>query len=233
MTQLKAKYFIKGVIKLETGLHIGGTNSAMAIGGPDSNIIRNPLDNKPFIPGSSIKGKMRSMLEISLGNFDKGPVKNGPAKEGVSADLFGNSSGGEKQQPSRLIVRDAELLSGEKLFENTDLPYSETKTEVVIDRLTSKATPRQIERIPAGAEFNMEMILNVLESDNEESLKNNLFKSLLLLRDDYLGGNGSRGYGKISVKIEKVFKRKLDYYESNANEEDVTQEFSEYIERLI
>ena len=232
MTKLRSKYLFGGTIKLETGLHIGGTNSSMSIGGPDANIIRNPLDNKPYIPGSSIKGKMRSLLEISTGKFDKVSNLNGPAQDGESADLFGNSSNNEKQHPSRLIVRDAVLISDEKLFENTDLPFSETKTEVVIDRLTSRAMPRQIERIPAGAEFALDMVLNVMDDEDENVLLKNLFKSMRLLKDDYLGGNGSRGYGKISMDIKAIIKRTTGYYEGQSKEEDVTEKYSEDIQKL-
>ena len=70
MTQLKKKIFIKGEIELLTGTHIGGTNSAMGIGGPDSTVVRNPIDNKPYIPGSSLKGKMRAMVEIADGTIE-------------------------------------------------------------------------------------------------------------------------------------------------------------------
>lgn len=109
-------------------------------------------------------------------------------------------SGGEKEgHPSRLIVRDAELINGDEIM-NTDLPYTESKTEVAINRITAKATPRTFERVPAGAKFKLNMVLNIFDDDNEESLKQTLEQAVKLLEDDYLGGCGSRGYGHVKFK---------------------------------
>jgi len=219
MAKLIKKYIITGKIECLTGLHIGGTNSAMNIGGPDSFVIRNSLNNKPIIPGSSIKGKMRSLLELSQGELG-GPIGNkikyGPTqdKNHLAVKLFGSAdSRGDNQLPSRIIVRDASLLTPDEKFSNTDMPYTETKTEVVIDRITSGAMPRQIERVPAGAEFDLNMVLNIFDSDNnEEELKQALKRSMKLLEDDYLGGNGSRGYGQIAFRdVEWTEKNMEDY----------------------
>ncbi|HDR52842.1 MAG TPA: type III-A CRISPR-associated RAMP protein Csm3 [Mariniphaga anaerophila] len=222
MAKLTKKYIITGKIECLTGLHIGGTNSAMGIGGPDSMVIRNPLNNKPIIPGSSLKGKMRSLLELSLGELGGSigsKIKNGPTqnKNHLAVKLFGSAdSRGDNQLPSRIIVRDASLLTPDEKFSNTDMPYTETKTEVVIDRITSGAMPRQIERVPAGAEFSLNMVLNIFDSDNnEDELIAALKSSMRLLEDDYLGGNGSRGYGQIAFSEVVWTEKKLEDYLTN------------------
>jgi len=235
--KLIEKIEFRGSITLKTGLHIGGTNSSMQIGGIDKSVIRNPITNQPFIPGSSLKGKLRSLLEISTGNIkdvNMGQVKNGPADAGISADLFGNATN-NNQKPSRIIVRDCELLNASELLEKTEIPYTEGKTEVVIDRITSAASPRQIERVPAGARFELNMVLNIWEQDNnKEDLISNLFKALELLRDDYLGGSGSRGYGQISIEIDAILsKTSKDYYGvENATADDITKNYKKQIDKL-
>lgn len=123
---------------------------------------------------------------------------------GVAVDKQEKGLEGVFQQ--RLIVRDARLLNPKELEEasNTDMPMTEVKTEVAIDRITSKANPRQIERVPAGAEFGFEFVLNLYEGDNQDEYLNLLFEAMELLQDDYLGGYGSRGYGKIKFEIKSV-----------------------------
>lgn len=214
--KLEKKIVYTGIITLKTGLHIGGTNASLNIGGPDNFVVRNPIDNIPYIPGSSLKGKMRALVEILNGETNNGrPTNRVDTKAGT---LFGVSAdaGGH---PSRLIVRDSvmitELDTEDELnlygltrkdvpdFSHTDLPYTESKTEVVIDRITAKANPRTFERVPAGAQFKLNMVLNVFEGEDESSLKATVAQAISLLEDDYLGGNGSRGYGQVSVKIVK------------------------------
>lgn len=230
--QLNKKVIIKGKVVLLTGLHIGGTNASMGIGGVDKSVIRNPIDNKPIVPGSSLKGKMRSLLALSRGELGGSmgkKIQNGPTlnPDHLVARLFGTAISGkesEKQRPSRLIVRDGQLLSDESIFGNTDLPFTEAKTEVVIDRITSAAMPRQIERVPAGAEFSLEIILNIFSEDNEAELKAGLMQALKLLEDDYLGGNGSRGHGQVRFEIEKIVSRDAAYYKGESGETDLTAE---------
>lgn len=197
MTKLLKKIVCTGKITLKTGLHIGGTNTALNIGGPDSFVVRNPLTNVPYIPGSSLKGKMRSLIELRDGTIDKkGNVTND--QESNAGALFGTSGANDESHPSRIIVRDAELdLSDPHMFDNTDLPYTESKTEVTINRITAKANPRTIERVPAGAKFNMNVVINIFDTDNEQQLLKTFKDAIALLQDDYLGGNGSRGYGQV------------------------------------
>jgi CRISPR-associated protein Csm3 len=149
---------------------------------------------------------MRALVEIANGETNNGkPSNDANSKAGK---LFGISGDTDSSRPSRLIVRDAELIiEDEKLgidkdfFNNTDLPYTESKTEVAIDRVTAKANPRTFERVPAGAIFKLNMVLNVFESDNEKQLKETLKQAIQLLHDDYLGGHGSRGYGQVQIDI--------------------------------
>lgn len=201
MTKLLKKIVCTGKITLKTGLHIGGTNTALNIGGPDSFVVRNPITNVPYIPGSSLKGKMRCLIELRDGTInvvgkDKGGVTND--EKTYAGALFGTSGANDESHPSRIIVRDAELdLSDPHMFDNTDLPYTESKTEVTINRITAKANPRTIERVPAGAKFNMNVVINIFDTDNEQQLLKTFKDAIALLQDDYLGGNGSRGYGQV------------------------------------
>lgn len=215
--KLIEKIIYKGIVTTMTGLHIGGTNSAMNIGGPDKFVVRNPLTNIPYIPGSSLKGKMRSLIEVKYGCCEEdggkvGPSQNPKSKSGM---LFG-TAGKENDQkhPSRVIFRDAPLIvnndggeyGSEGIdFSHTDLPYTESKTEVSIDRVTSAANPRTFERVPAGAKFRFEMVLNVFEGEDKEMMNSLLNEAMALLENDYLGGNGSRGYGQVKFEVtEKV-----------------------------
>lgn len=204
MNKLIKKIKYTGIITLKTGLHIGGTNASLNIGGPDKFVVRNPITNVPYIPGSSLKGKMRALIEVVSGcvSNKKGVVGPSDDPNSKSGALFGVATGDDKNKPSRLIVRDAEMdLSKPEMFDNTDLPYTESKTEVAIDRVTAKANPRTFERVPAGAQFKLEMVLNIFENEDEEALTDTLMKAIQLLQDDYLGGNGSRGYGQVEIKL--------------------------------
>ena len=233
--QLTKKILIKGEIKAVTGLLIGGSNTAMGIGGPDKMVIRNPVNNEPYIPGSSLKGKMRSLLEISYGNLGDakmGQVYNGPSQDPdkVTTLLFGsaiNGQGKERQRPSRIIVRDGYLTNGE-ILKNTDLPFTESKTEVVIDRVTSAAMPRTFERVPAGATFKLDLVLNIMDDDpfGEDELRDQAFRALEMVQDDYLGGSGSRGSGQVEFTIQSVVERSKEYYQGIDEENPITEEIA-------
>ncbi len=199
--KLIKKVIYSGTITLKTGLHIGGTNAALNIGGPDKFVVRNPINNVPYIPGSSLKGKMRALVEIYNGETNGGKPTNNPNHK--AGALFGVSGDNEQSHASRLIVRDAELDINSCDFSNTDLPYTESKTEVAIDRVTAKANPRTFERVPAGAQFKLNMVLNIFEGEDEAQLKATLNQAIELLEDDYLGGHGSRGYGQVEIKLEE------------------------------
>ncbi len=223
--QLKKKIIITGCTKVITGLHIGGSNNALSIGGMDNAVIRNPVDNKPYLPGSSLKGKMRSLLELAYGYVKKKPMGNvvyvgSDDPNYITTKLFGSASGNDSQRPSRIIVRDGMLTKdSEELLAKTEFLYTEGKTEVVIDRITSAAVPRQLERVPAGAEFTLDIVLNIIDEDgqtDEEELISNLFKSLEMVQDDYLGGSGSRGSGQVAFVIEEIYERDCNFYTSTS-----------------
>jgi CRISPR-associated protein Csm3 len=204
--QLIKKIIIKTVLKLETGLHIGDSKDNIEIGGVDSPVVRRKDTNEPYIPGSSLKGKLRGLLEIVMGENADNSFGNYRSEKGKLLErLFGS-----KDFPARILVRDASMTpkSVEDLKDSdfTDMPYTEVKFENVINRLKGTAEhPRQIERVPAGTEFNIEFIINITDDkDYKMSVKENDFIALLksgltLLQDDYIGGSGSRGYGKVSI----------------------------------
>lgn len=253
--QLVKKILIEGTITAKTGLHIGGSNVGLSIGGADATVVRNPLTNEPYIPGSSLKGKMRSLLEkvYSINGF--GPsigehIKNGPFTEYVKVengiteeqaksinsiiDIFGTMPEKMKNEikpTSRLIVRDCEMkdtsVSALSNSKDTDMPYTEVKTEVVIDRITSAATPRQVERVPAGAVFNMRMILNVYYGDSEKELLDKVFEGLALVQNDYLGGKGTRGSGEVDIKIKELKYKDKKVYEEAGNWEEFSLKIKE------
>ncbi|WP_303133513.1 type III-A CRISPR-associated RAMP protein Csm3 [uncultured Olsenella sp.] len=192
------KIKITGTIKVKTGLHIGSDGSFSAIGAIDSPVVRDPLTRKPVIPGSTLKGKLRSLLAR-----DKGSL---PAKglDGFKNDcdeikrLFGSTVGegdakGAGIQMSRLQFSDCFLTDKElgQIFE--------TKFENTIDRLTSVANPRQIERVVRGAEFGMEVIYNVEDDSQVQEDFENLQLAFHLLENDYLGGGGTRGNGRVAI----------------------------------
>ena len=221
---LVKKVIIKGEIIAETGIMVGGSNTALEIGGTDKQVVRNPINKMPYIPGSSLKGKMRSMLELNEGTVQLENNTYGPTHEPthLAARLFGhiNKNKDKKQQASRLIVRDGELTNS-KQFENTELLYTEVKAENTIDRITSAANPRFFERVPKGAKFNLNMSLNIFNDEDETVLLNTVFRCLELVQDDYLGGGGSRGNGQISFKVTSAVSRDTDYYKGTKPETDI------------
>ena len=193
MKQLVKKIKINTKIELLTGIHIGGSSDNVEIGGIDNPVIKLATkDNQPYIPGSSLKGKMRCLLEQIAGSAKVG------GNDKIN-NLFGYF---QTNQPSKLIVRDAMLTDDSanalRNCENLDMPYTEGKWENVIDRVKGTAEhPRQTERIPAGVSFDVEFVVNVWDDDNAEDLVNLLKKGINALENDYLGGSGSRGYGQI------------------------------------
>jgi CRISPR-associated protein Csm3 len=225
--KLNKKIIIKGEIEALSGLMIGGSNTAMSIGGPDKMVIRNPITKEPYIPGSTLKGKMRSLLEISYGYIEKrkmGAVEFAHSQnpEHETTLLFGSASGDANQRPSRIIFRDAKLLNGDSFRDNTDLPFTESKTEVVIDRVTSAAMPRTFERVPAGARFELSIVLNIFEKDrfDEKVLLEHTMKGLQMIQDDYIGGSGSRGSGRVKFSISSIVERPVSFYHAG----DLTSE---------
>lgn len=202
MEKLIKKIKYQTTITLVTGLHIGGSSDNVEIGGIDNPVIKLATkENQPYIPGSSLKGKLRCLLEQAAG----------ASKIGMNKDinnLFGITENSKlnikENRPSKIIVRDAMLTADSKKFflgcDNLDMPYTESKVENTIDRVegaTVKGGVRTSERVPAGAEFEAEFIINVWDNDKEQELIELFEKGIHLLENDYLGGSGSRGYGQI------------------------------------
>ena len=202
---------LKGEIEVLTGLHIGAGDDTMKIGGIDNPVIKDPNTNEPYIPGSSLKGKMRSLLEWHLGLVG---ISNGEPFSGELLDnqifneneeenkekkvqaqtllkVFGDKSG--KSGITRASFGDCRLTEDSK-----ELETSEAKYENMIDRKKGTAkNPRQTERVPAGVKFAYDIRIKVLDDDNEKEFKALIQKGLNLIENDYLGGNGSRGYGRV------------------------------------
>lgn len=222
--QLKGRVFLTFNIEAVTGLHIGGSETGIEIGGVDKVVIRDPITNRPYIPGSSLKGKVRSLLEKYRGlplNRNIGGTaihtcdKAEPYRGCDVCQVFGVPGEMDFATPTRLVVRDVHLTeeSARILTEqaHTDLPYTEVKTEVSIDRVTSAANPRRMERVPAGAVFGpAELVYSVYEGVEDGTViadpkkdvarLRTLVEGLQLLEDDYLGGLGSRGSGKVKLQ---------------------------------
>ncbi len=246
--QFRTRIFVEGTLTALTGLHIGGNSVEMSIGGADKIVVRDPLTNRPYIPGSSLRGKMRSLMERMRGemtmDLEGGPsgmrqahtleqlaesltmgarvkaAKPATLPTQIAAKLFGvaiDRQDADAAIPQRLIVRDAHLLNHEALenARNTDMPYTEVKTEVAIDRITSKANPRQMERVPAGAAFGFQFVLTLYGEDDQREYLNTLFQCMELLQDDYLGGHGGRGYGKVLFHIAALSQKTLEDYREN------------------
>jgi len=241
--ELKGRIFLAFDIQALTGLHIGGTEAGIEIGGVDKTVIRDPLTNRPYIPGSSLKGKLRSLLEkyrglkqnqrIGEGNIHSCGAEYREKEEQITkgkaeyqgcdvCQVFGVPGERPFSTPTRLVVRDvpmsqesADLLEASG---RTDLPYTEVKTEVSIDRVTSAANPRQMERVPAGTIFkSAELVYSLYQGDDcdlgrDIARLKTVVESLQLLEDDYLGGLGSRGSGKVRLENFKVKLRPQDGY---------------------
>lgn len=185
---------ITGKIKVVTGLHIGSGNTEMHIGGTDNPVIKNAVTNEPYIPGSSLKGKMRSLLRLYTGGED--------SNEKV-VKLFGSSGDQKDVKPARLSFWDCFLTDEwKKEIDKKQMLYTEVKMENTIDRVSGTANPRNTERVLAGSTFDFK--LTVKQYDDEDVLPL-VLGTMKLLEMDALGGSGSRGYGR--VKFEEL---KLD-----------------------
>ena len=211
---------IEGTIEVITGLHIGGSTAIIEIGGKDNPVIKHPLTKEPYIPGSSIKGKMRSLLEWKLGKVETNPKNRKDFGEVHKwcedktcpiCTIFGTSAEDAGIGPTRLIVRDA-VLDKEykemlKAKDPTWIPgdLTEDKYENTINRITARANPRIFERVLSGSKFYFKMNYRVFENGDQGASDEELFKHVLdglkLIEMDALGGAGSRGCGQVKFKI--------------------------------
>jgi len=193
--KLLGKVFIQATLRVKTGLHIGSGDVSFKIGGVDNPVVKNPITGKPYVPGSSIKGKIRSLLEASKGKEIDEKYKihvcsgDNPCE---ICKLFGRPGEEKHFSSGRLIVRDATLIGPDNVLEE--------KAEVSINRKSAQASNLRVtERVAAGAEFGAEFILNVFDKEDIKLLKL-LKEGMDLLEKDYLGGSGTRGYGQVEFK---------------------------------
>jgi CRISPR-associated protein Csm3 len=205
---LEGKLIISGQIELLTGLHIG-SGGQNGIGLVDSPVIRHPVTNEPYIPGSSLKGRLRYSLD-RISGIDSNKVKK----------LFGTVPNNQKERcTSRIYVRDSLLNEGDKSKNITEIKYENAISRVTGTTDKSKGGLRQIERIVAGTKFNFELVL-VLENDNEQCLKD-LNSCLKFLEDEYLGASGSRGYGKVKFHFKNLVYKSLASYSGKDSVKDM------------
>lgn len=227
---------LEGKIELLSGLHIGGDKDKIEIGGIDSPVIRNPKTGLPYIPGSSLKGKMRFLLEWKLGKV----MNDGPCSCGTCevCTIFGHAHTNKnvKNGPTRIVVSDCNIIlnNGEKeKWDTGDLKLFEDKVENRINRLTGTAIdPRHIERVVSGTVFDFNLTYKVFELSEKENKEqenkdeknwSNVVDALYFIQEDAIGGSGSRGYGKIKFKDLKFdgVSKDLIWNGTNATLEDL------------
>ncbi|MBV8571281.1 MAG: type III-A CRISPR-associated RAMP protein Csm3 [Acidobacteriaceae bacterium] len=237
------KLVLEGEIICQTGLHIGAGKGSLEIGGADNPVVKDAF-GVPYVPGSSLRGRLRSLLEQTMGLAVPGELVFLSKRKGQEVRihqsdrpddevcvLFGRNPGrmervgGEAIEanaatPARLTVYDAPLVLEsitQQMRENLDDELTEVKSENAVDRITSQANPRTLERVPAGARFRFRMILDVL-CPEDKPLLGRVAEALRLLEDDSLGGGGSRGSGRITLANLTLTWRDKDYYAKGTTE---------------
>src|SRR5246127_942713 len=247
-TKLKliGKLILEGDITCHTGLHIGAGKGSLEIGGADNPVVKDAF-GRPYIPGSSLRGKIRALLEQSTGMAVPAELVYLSRRKGQEVRihqsdrpddeiclLFGRNPGrmervaGEAVEssqatPARLAVFDAPLdleSITPQMRENLDDELTEVKSENAIDRITSLANPRTLERVPAGARFRTRLVMDVL-CDEDAPLFLRVLEGLRLLEDDALGGGGSRGSGRVSFANLRLVWRGKNYYATGADEKEI------------
>lgn len=228
--KLYGKIILKGRIIVKTGMHIGGSSDFSAIGAVDSLVIKDSLTKLPIIPGSSLKGKMRYMLARVFS--DEAMLVELKKESPKIKRLFGSAAESEDSgmlYTSRLQFSDMRMTdeSKDRIVEmEPDLYVTEIKFENTINRLTSVANPRQIERVPAGSEFYFQLVYNIENLEEVKEDIENIRTAIELVEDDYIGGHGTRGYGRIRFdKLEHELKAYSDF-DSTVVEDVVKQSFS-------
>lgn len=211
MTLKLTKYVtISGTLTCKSGLRVGGSKDNVEIGGMDNPVIRHPLTQLPYLPGSSLKGKLRSLLEYAEGSVrTSGDGAGEPCRcakpQCLVCRVFGpHKAPSHSLGPTRIIVRDAPLTEKSveelKSLQKQGLNLVEVKTENMIDRRTGVATnPRPVERVPAGAQFALTISVRIFGNDEEEEVIAFIERGLRMLPHDTLGGSGTRGYGWVEL----------------------------------
>lgn len=241
--KLIGKVILEGELHCETGLHIGAGKGSLEIGGADNPVVKDAF-GRPYVPGSSLRGKIRSLLEQSDGLAVPSELVYLSRRRGQEVRihqsdrpddeiclLFGRNPGRmdrvsgdpletHSASPARLTIYDAPLDPGSitaQMRENLDDELTEVKSENAVDRITSQVNPRTLERVPAGARFNVRMVLDIL-CDEDRTLLGRLLEGMRLLEDDSLGGGGSRGSGRIRFANLSMSWRGRGFYASGAAE---------------
>jgi CRISPR-associated protein Csm3 len=244
-TELKflGKLILEGEIQCQTGLHIGAGKGSLEIGGADNPVVKDAF-GVPYIPGSSLRGRLRSLLEQTMGlavpsemvylskrRGQEVRIHQSDRPDDEICILFGRNPGrvekvtgeaveGAMASPARLTIHDAPLMVDSitpQMRENLDDELTEVKSENAVDRITSQANPRTLERVPAGARFRFRMVLDVL-CPEDRALLARVVEGLRLLEDDALGGGGSRGNGRIAFSSLNLSWRSKDYYANGSTE---------------
>jgi CRISPR-associated protein Csm3 len=240
------KLILEGEIHCQTGLHIGAGKGSLEIGGADNPVVKDAF-GIPYIPGSSLRGRLRALLEQTMGlavpselvylSKRKGQevrIHQSDRPDDEICVLFGRNPGrvdkvtgealeGASATPARLTVYDAPLVVDSitpQMRENLDDELTEVKSENAVDRITSQANPRTLERVPAGARFKFRMVMDVL-CEEDKPLVARLAEGLRLLEDDALGGGGSRGNGRVAFAGLNLLWRGKDYYAKGSAEESL------------
>lgn len=192
-----SKIQITGVLETKTGMHIGGSSAFSAIGAVDSPVIKDVRNGKPMVPGSSLKGKIRTLLAKKYNEAVVNPDNDAECIRRV----FGSAKKDKdnKIHASKIIVSDMFLMNEDEIRNRGIESFTEVKFENSINRATAVANPRQIERAIKGLQFGIDMIYEVENGKEDEVIDDIklLAEGMKMLEYDYLGGSGSRGYGKV------------------------------------
>lgn len=195
---------IRGVLRCESGVHVGGSRDELEIGGLDNPVVKDVVTGEPYLPGSSIKGRLRSLLERDGGLGLQGGGE--PHGCGERTCLFCKVFGPHKQTkhelgPSRLIVRDAYLTEESRSRFRGGEPILEVRTENMVNRRSNTATnPRPVESVARGVTFDLQLALRLFEGDPEAEILDLVRRGLSLLEQDGIGGGISRGHGQITIR---------------------------------
>lgn len=194
------KVKITGILEAVTGLHIGTGGAFSPIGSADLPVVRDVLGNLPMIPGSSLKGKMRTLLSrVHHGEDCK--IADDPKE---IQELFGSQTNRSRVLFSDLFLNREwwDSMQQRDIYSPTEIKFENT-----INRLTAVANPRQIERVIRGARFDLEIICEGKDDAELISGVKLIAEGMKLLSLDYLGGHGSRGYGRVKfaeLNVESV-----------------------------
>lgn len=232
--RFRSHIIITGQLTCLTGLHIGSPEDSYNVGSLEHPIVRDVMTGYPYIPGSSLKGKLRSLLEWTLGKIEPDGQTHGRSCQDphcAVCRIFGAAAGQNDREvqavgPTRLIVRDAFPSEATlEQFVKSGRFLTEIKTETSLDRITAEATSRFIERVPAGAQFDVEFVYGIYDLNDQgltdvENLRY-VYMALDLLEASVLGGGGSRGSGKIALENLAAVIKVVDDYQAQADGRDL------------